>query len=181
MQMSRSLLPKPAAAPAHSNSVPGLVFCLVGAGPVDPTLLKLWVVEQSGPCRQERQPATRNTHLFLGKEPLGLSMGGDQHSPSASWPPGGVMSRQWPLLLVAGWSSPGCGDPHPVAPSHSHPLDLPTLGRQWQDQCSWLYLPRCSGPLALGTLYSEHGYVVQRLEPLLIKCLLCTKCLVTLV
>lgn len=107
MQMSRSLLPKPAAAPAHSNSIPGLVFCLVGAGPVDPTLLKLWVVEQSGPCRQERQLATRNTHLFLGKERLGLSMGGDQHSPSASWPPGGVVSRQWPGSGLCCWQRDG--------------------------------------------------------------------------
>ena len=87
MQMSCSLLPKPAAAPARSNSVPGLVLCRVGAGPVDETLLKLWVLEQPGPCRQERQLPPRNIHLFLGKQPLGLSMEGDQCSLSASWPP----------------------------------------------------------------------------------------------
>lgn len=74
MQMSCSLLPKPAAAPAHSISVPSLMLCRVGAVPEDQTLLTLWIVEQPGPCRQERQPPTRNTHLFLGKQPLGLSV-----------------------------------------------------------------------------------------------------------
>lgn len=98
-------------------------------------------------------------------------MEGDQHGQFASWPPGGVVSLQWLGSSLCCWQWDGTAlalEPHTVEPSHSRPLYLPTwVGRQWQDQCSWLYRPRCLVFLALGILYSKHGYVVQRLEHLL--------------
>lgn len=167
MQMSRSSLPKPAAAPAHSNSVPGLVLCRVGAAPVHQTLLKLWIVERPRPCRQERQPPTRNTHLFLGKQPLGLSVEGNQHGQFASRPPGGMVSQQWPGSGLCCWQQDGAAlvvETHTVDPHTATPSIFP---QSRQRQCSWLYLLLCLVPLALGTLYSEHRFVVQRLQHLL--------------
>lgn len=111
-----------------------------------------------------------HTHLFLGKQPLGLSMEGDQHDLSASWPPGGMVSQQWPGSGLCCWQQDGAAlavETHIVGPPHSHPVYLPTLSRQWQDQCSWLHLLLCLVSLARGTLYSEHGYAVQRLKHLL--------------
>lgn len=72
---------------------------------------------------------TRNTHLFLGKQLLGLSMEGDQHGQSASWPPGGVASQQWPGNGLCCWQQDGAAlaaETHTVGPSHSHPVYLPT-------------------------------------------------------
>lgn len=63
MQMPHSFVPKPAVAPAHNTSAPGLVLCWVGAVPANQTLLTPWIVEQPGALQAGKTTPTRNTSI----------------------------------------------------------------------------------------------------------------------
>lgn len=129
MQMSRSLLPKPAAAPAHSNSVPGLVLCLGGSSASASDTSKAlggeaaWVLEAGKTTN--RLPGT-HSYLFLGKQPLvpstwkGTSMVRRPAGLLEEWCPSGG----WAVASAAGnrIEQPWLGDPRACTLTQPPPI-----------------------------------------------------------
>lgn len=135
MQMSRSLLPKPAAAPAHSNSVPGLVLCLGGssASGSDSSIAlgggAAWALRAGKTTAYQEHTSIYSWVNSRWAFPHGRGPTWSVCQLVSWWSGVPAVAGQWPLLLATGWSSPGL-ETHTLAPSHSHPLYLPKLCRQ---------------------------------------------------